>query len=93
MLRFSQELVDAVSVDTVEQWAHMAALEEILVECMEKLNADDQRLSARYREGVSSKSLAERLGRPLKTIYGALSRIRQELTECIRRGLNREART
>ncbi len=92
-LRFSEEFVEAVSVDTMAQSARLERLEEILAGCWAKLRAEDQRLmAARHYEEATAKTLAERLGRPLKTIYGTLNRIRRDLIECAQRTLSKEER-
>jgi RNA polymerase sigma-70 factor (ECF subfamily) len=93
VLRFSEEFVDAVSADTVAESVRLAGLEEMLSKCLSRLSAEDrQLLAARYMEELAPKTLAARLGRPLKTIYSALDRIRRALTECIRHRLIREER-
>jgi len=93
VLRFSEDLVEALAAETQAQSARLAVLEDVLAECLTKLRAEDRRLcAARYQEEASPATLAERLGRPVKTIYSALNRIRQQLTECVERGLRREER-
>jgi len=93
VLWLSEECIDAISADTLAQSSKLAGLEDALAKCLAKLGPDDRRLlMARYQEDSSPKALAERLGCPVKTIYSALSRIRQSLTDCIQRRLNLEAR-
>jgi RNA polymerase sigma-70 factor (ECF subfamily) len=91
VLHYSEELVDVISADTAAQAARLAGMEDILAQCVAKLRAADRQLMmARFHENVSPKALAERFGRPAKTIYSALNRIRQSLTECVQRRLSRE---
>ena len=93
VLWLSQEGIDVVSAETLAQSTRLASLEDALAKCLAKLGPDDrQLLMARYQDESSPKALAERRGCPVKTIYSALSRIRQSLTDCIQRRLNLEAR-
>jgi RNA polymerase sigma-70 factor (ECF subfamily) len=64
----------------------------VLIGCIEKLAPRDRELvSLRYgTEQITTKHLAERLGRPLVTLYKALSRIKRTLYECVQRSLSHE---
>jgi RNA polymerase sigma-70 factor (ECF subfamily) len=92
VLWLSEECIDAISADTLCQSTKLAGLEDALAKCLAKLGSDDRQLiTARYQNESSPKSLAEQFGRPVKTIYSALSRIRHSLTDCVERRLKLEA--
>ena len=62
-----------------------------LLECVEKLSADDRRLiSARYAPDATTQSAADELGRTVGSVYKSVGRVRAALLECIRRELARE---
>lgn len=67
-----------------EEWA--ADRIDALRQCVGRLTSNSQQLlRMRYHEGVSGISLAERLGKPVNTIYVALSRIHRALADCVAR--------
>jgi len=65
---------------------------EALRQCLGKLSQDDRQLIHQcYDDNTSNfKAVANRLGRPVNTIYKALNRIRHALHECINRTLATE---
>lgn len=53
--------------------------------CREKLSAPARELLAlRYDQGISGEQIAERLSRPLNTVYVTISRLHRTLADCIR---------
>ena len=59
---------------------------EWLAECLGRLSQRALQLVRwRYGDGTSPGQLAERLGRPINTVYVALTRIHRTLAECVRR--------
>jgi RNA polymerase sigma-70 factor (ECF subfamily) len=59
---------------------------DALEQCMKKLPVRDRELlEARYEEGGSVETAAERNGRSLEAAYKALARIRRVLLECVNR--------
>jgi RNA polymerase sigma-70 factor (ECF subfamily) len=55
--------------------------------CLERLQDFARGLiSMRYREGLSVKAMADRLGRPVDSVYTTLSRVRKALHECLAGG-------
>ena len=46
----------------------------------------------KYTRKISTKELAQKLGRPVSGLYDSLSRIHAFLVECVRRTLAAEAR-
>lgn len=68
----------------------VAALER----CIAKLTPRAQELvQLRYHEDLSGQHIAERLRKPLNTIYVAISRIHRTLAECVRSELARSGRS
>jgi RNA polymerase sigma-70 factor, ECF subfamily len=91
VLEFSQRFIDVVAADTAAESSRLADLQELLDECMARLaKADRDLFELRYQCDATTKSLAERLGRPASTVYNAINRIRRLLTECVERALTRE---
>ncbi len=85
-LRFSNELIDTMAAEqhVDEEWLTQRRL--ALGVCMKKLNPDDRELiTQRYVANITVRELAEQLGRPLKSIYRSLERIRMALLKCINR--------
>jgi RNA polymerase sigma-70 factor (ECF subfamily) len=65
--------------------ASVAALEQ----CIARLTPRAQQLvHLRYHQGLSGQAIADELGKPLNTIYVAISRIHRSLAECIRNQLS-----
>lgn len=55
--------------------------------CLDRLQEFSRGLlSMRYREGLSVKAVADRLGRPVDSVYTTLSRVRKALHECLAGG-------
>jgi RNA polymerase sigma-70 factor (ECF subfamily) len=53
--------------------------------CREKLSpAARELLALRYEQGIPGEQIAERLGRPLNTVYVTISRLHRTLADCIR---------
>lgn len=64
---------------------------ELLEDCISQLTANSQEIIAlRYMKGLRGKDVAERLGRKVRTVYMALSRIHSTLRECVDRKLSLE---
>jgi RNA polymerase sigma-70 factor (ECF subfamily) len=88
----------ALDEDVLEQLAWEAecratAFDErqsAMQECMQRLpTADAELIRQRYSEGLSGLELAQRLKRPVNSIYQSLGRIRRVLLDCITRKLAR----
>jgi len=66
---------------------------EALRNCVKKLSSKDaQLLALRYETGSTVKSVSERIGQSLNTMYHRLYVIRIGLLQCVERQLAREAR-
>ena len=62
-----------------------------LTACRDQLPAHARELLAlRYEHGIPGEQIAERLGRPLNTVYVTLSRLHRTLEACIRSRLARQ---
>ncbi len=59
---------------------------EQLAACIKLLTPHARRLvELRYHEGISGKTLADRLGRSVNAVYVGLSRVHRTLEQCMRR--------
>lgn len=89
--QFSDQLIQQLAEDEVEDTAHWEARRQALATCLGKLRAKDRELiERRYRAGENGLSLAEFLERPVNSVYQSLGRIRRTLLECIHRELSAE---
>jgi len=65
-----------------------------LADCVAKLSdADRQLVAVRYESNRTVREMATQLGRPEKSLYKALERIRHGLMTCVERAMAREERT
>jgi len=88
-------VIDEAVLDALED--HWGAADpdppaaDALRECVRGLtDRSRQILELRYRENVGGAALAAKLGRPVNTVYVALSRIHKTLAACVRRHLSRQ---
>jgi RNA polymerase sigma-70 factor (ECF subfamily) len=59
---------------------------DLLRQCLAGLGPKArQLLDLRYRDGFSGEELAQRIGKPLNTIYVTLTRLHSRLSECVKR--------
>ena len=87
-LIFSDELINLLTSDFIKQVDLQDARRDALGECLQKLTASDRQLvEDRFKVGKSISLLALELGRPEKTVYWLLSRIREQLYHCIQKFL------
>jgi RNA polymerase sigma-70 factor (ECF subfamily) len=90
----SDEFVEAVAEEMNTLSDQLLDRERALASCIKKLREKDQDLiNRRYAPGGTVKGVAEQVGRPVKSIYAALGRIRRALLECVDRALVAEGRT
>ncbi|MEX2308380.1 MAG: sigma-70 family RNA polymerase sigma factor [Pirellulales bacterium] len=89
---WTEDVIDSIADAYLQHSELLQRQRQALGLCIEKLASRDRELVAlRYgAEQVTTKHLAEQLGRPLVTLYKALSRIRRNLYECIQRTLASE---
>ncbi len=85
---FDDEFIKTVA-KSVEQISEKSEARRLaLAKCIDKLKSADRALiQQRYEPGVNGKSLAEKLGRPVNSVYQSLGRIRRVLLECVEREL------
>jgi RNA polymerase sigma-70 factor, ECF subfamily len=63
---------------------------EALRSCRETLSPNAQQmLDLRYNQGISGQDIAERLERPLNTVYVAITRLHRSLATCIEKRLGK----
>lgn len=88
----SDEAVELLATDAVEQSDLMENRRTALHGCLEKLSESDRQLVSNcYSDtGQSIKNVAAVLGRPANTVYKALNRIRRALHNCIQSRLANE---
>jgi RNA polymerase sigma-70 factor, ECF subfamily len=91
---WGEDVIDSVAAAHLEYSELLQSQRQALGACIQKLGPRDRELIAlRYgSEQITTKHLADRLGRPLVTLYKALGRIRRTLYECVQRTLAREQR-
>ena len=81
----STELLDQLAACMVEDFELQEARRAALGDCVSHLRANDRELVRECygSHTVTAKSVAEKLGRPVGTVYKALTRIRTALMRCI----------
>lgn len=85
-LCFSDDLLEKLAEEQVEEQPVLDARREALDSCIEKLSAHEQTvLERRYREKGSIAGLADDLGVTPKRLYKTLERIRKNLSLCLNR--------
>ena len=91
-LVFSEEFLASVAQEVLQRSDELERRRTALKTCLEKLSRQDRTLiETRYAPGESGKGLAERIGRPVNSVYQSLGRIRRALWECVERQLKLEA--
>jgi RNA polymerase sigma-70 factor (ECF subfamily) len=88
---FSVEFMDEIGAELARQGDLIDLRHQALTNCLDKLRERDRHLILlRYSDSATTQSVAKQLGRPIKSIYAAVNRIRDRLLECINRTLTRE---
>ena len=76
------EHLELLSTDTTRS---SAVTLKALTVCLEKLQEKARDLiNMRYTKGLTSQDIADKLSRPVDSIYTSLSRIRKSLQECVK---------
>lgn len=90
--QLNEETFDYVAKVAVNRADLFDYRREALRVCLDKLASEDRQLIRQCYDDSSSnfKTVANRLGRPVNTVYKALNRIRRSLHECIDRTLSSE---
>jgi RNA polymerase sigma-70 factor, ECF subfamily len=90
-LLFSDALLEDLADQQIRQsdaWEHW---NQTLADCMAKLRPNDRELFLHCsRSDTTTKQVADRMGRPVNTVYKAINRIRKDLIGCIRHAVSRE---
>lgn len=93
-LKRGPSVLDDKMLDLLEpHWDSLAHLEsshmvDALRGCMKQLTPHARQLvQLRYGQGIASSGIAQKLSRPLNTVYVAMTRIHKQLGECIRKRL------
>ncbi len=90
-LVFNDVLIEQLAEERLSGSDRLQQRQAALAECLKKLRAKDRDLIGRCYAGTNSyKAVAEQTGRPVNTVYKALTRIRRALMECIDRRLLQE---
>ena len=67
---------------------------EVLVRCLDKLGRRDRELLAeRLKEGATTRSTADLIGRSVDAVYKSMAKIRKNLFDCVARTLESEGRS
>ena len=87
-IQFNDEILDLIEAESKEVLKEINFRLEALQHCRQKLaNQDSQLLQMKYVEGVETKSIAERSGKSIHSVYRSIARIHEMLLKCIRRRL------
>ena len=91
--RFSDRTIDTISNLAISTTQEEQDRRDALRKCLDKLKAKDRgMLKLRYEVDTSIKSLADRIGLSVNTLYKSLSRIHIQLFNCVNRTMLREGR-
>lgn len=86
---FSDELIEELVSETSENENQFAEMIDYLRHCVSLLSSRDRELiGERYAPRATCRSVAESVGRPVRWVYKAVSRIRKTLFECVTREMS-----
>ena len=84
VLRFSDQVIDAIDGDTQVGGEIWTKRHRLLGECYEQLRPQDRQLiDLRYEPEATAKSVAAAVGRSVDAVYKALNRVHEQLLDCI----------
>jgi RNA polymerase sigma-70 factor (ECF subfamily) len=91
-LLFSNEFLTMLAIpNNEESLARLEARRKAIAECIERLRSSDRELLVRrYRNGSSTRDVAEELQRSVQGTRRSLQRIRETLAKCVRKKIARE---
>ncbi|MCA9239351.1 MAG: sigma-70 family RNA polymerase sigma factor [Planctomycetales bacterium] len=90
---WTQDIVELIADTRCHHEEILLRRRAMLKSCLDELRSQDRKLiEQRYSNPITSKALAESLGRPAVTIYKSLARIRRRLQDCVERKLSSEQR-
>jgi RNA polymerase sigma-70 factor (ECF subfamily) len=83
-LRFDESLLEQVAANLERQPEQLIDRHAALQRCLEKLPGEQRRIiELRYRGDTPVDAIANTVGRPVKTVYQMLYRIRLALVRCV----------
>ena len=90
-LSFDDDLIDSLAEVRSSIIEELERQRTVLDECLRKLRASDRQIIRQCYgpKATTTKEAAERLRRPVNTLYKALNRIRRALMECVQQALQR----
>ena len=92
-LQFSDDFLDRLATASERASDRHAPRLDVLKDCAGKLPPPDRELiELRYSPHATCQSVAQALGRSIQSVYKAVTRIRAQLLECIRREIAKEDR-
>lgn len=81
---WSDDLIESIADTRLDDSDSLLQQRTLLAECVRRLTPADRELIRRCFGGNSTiKAVADRVGRPVNTLYKALNRIRKRLMECV----------
>jgi RNA polymerase sigma-70 factor, ECF subfamily len=93
---FSERMMQQLA-ETMTEEAKALRLDdrrEVFVRCMDKLGRRDRELLAeRLKEGATTRSTADLIGRSVDAVYKSMAKIRKNLCDCVARTLESEGRS
>jgi RNA polymerase sigma-70 factor, ECF subfamily len=91
-LWFSEELMETLAVEFVEDSDLYEMRTTALQSCLQKLDERDRKIiEACYRDGANVQAVAQELSRPVSTLYKMVARIRDRLYMCIEGTIARQS--
>ncbi len=85
------DLLEQIASEGAERWQLAEQRRGALQTCLGKLSTSDREMiAAIYGESTTMAAAAEKLGRPVNTVYKGVQRIRKVLLDCIQRTLRAE---
>jgi RNA polymerase sigma-70 factor, ECF subfamily len=92
-LQFSDDFLERLAAASERASDRRPLRLDALKECADKLPPPDRELlELRYSPNATCQSVAQALGRSIQSVYKAVTRIRAQLLECIRREMAKEDR-
>lgn len=86
--QFSEELLEILRRERLEDLPHVQARHDALEQCLAKLDDSGRSLiHAAYLDGADLGALAAQTGRARQTLYNKLNLLRRALAECVTRRL------
>lgn len=90
-LIFSDDVYDLLDRNAEQEAAEVDQRIPLLRGCLERLRDGDREIiQRRYRDGEQVAPIAQSLAKSVDAIGMRLTRIRRQLAECVRTGMNRE---